>query len=381
MADLQDDIRRAFRHRLSENPAAPDLRARIAAAVGASQRRRSPSWLPAVAATAGLLVVAGLIIYLMQYRQLTKSQPMTSPPAVVIVPTTSAPAGFAVAFGWDGVNHRVIISSAIHDNKFFGDTWALSGTTWASAPSPVIDRNLTGAVLAYDSRRGREVFAAVSYTATETWEWDGHSWQRRSTAHVPSVNSQNASGAYSPELGATVILDGMTMPPASTWLYDGTDWRSVLTAHQPDAPAHLEYDQARHSIVALSLKDYRTWLFDGKDWTPLPVSGPTPMVSTGAGRQAPWVGLDQAHHAWVVFGGFDGTTSFTDTWTGDGGSWTQLNPPTSPTSRIGVPGLANLAWDPAARRLLLFGGQAAGFGAYLGDTWTWDGVRWSKLAG
>ena len=59
MADLQDELRRAFRRRLSDHPASPDLRTRVAAAVGEAPPRRSPGWLPAVAVMAGLLIVAG----------------------------------------------------------------------------------------------------------------------------------------------------------------------------------------------------------------------------------------------------------------------------------------------------------------------------------
>jgi len=385
MADLQDELRRAFRRRLSDHPASPDLRTRVAAAVGEAPPRRSPGWLPAVAVMAGLLIVAGLTVYLMQYRLMTKSQtagptitPGSSPTSSA---TTPAPAGFADTFAWDGVTKRMMIVTAVHDFKFFGDTWTFSGGTWVSGPTPALARNLTGGVLTYDSRRNREVLAAVSYGAMETWEWDGHQWLLQSTAHVPDPHSQNTSGAYSPELRATVILDAGTMPPGATWLYDGSDWRAVSTVHQPDAPAHLEYDQTRHSIVALSLKDYRTWVFDGRDWTALTLDGPAPTVSTGMGRQAPWVGLDQASDRWILFGGFDGLSTFSDTWTGDGGSWTQLNPETPPTSRNSVPGLANLAWDPAGHRLLLFGGQVGPTRAFLGDTWAWNGTTWSKIEG
>jgi hypothetical protein len=380
MADLPDEIRRAFRRRLSDHPASADLRARIAAAAGQTPPARSRGWLPAVAVMAGLLIVAAFTVSLLQSRLAANRQPVTSPPPTAVA-TGPQPAGFADTFAWDGATKQMMISTAIHDNTFFRETWALSNGAWVSVPTPSFARNLTGGVLAYDSRRRREVLAAVSYGAMETWEWDGHQWQRRATAHLPDAHSQNTSGAYSPELRATVILDGGTMPPASTWLYDGTDWRAVATLHQPDAPAHLEYDQTRHSIVALSLKDYRTWVFDGQDWTALALDSPAPTVDTGMGRQAPWIGLDQVRDRWILFGGFDGLSTFTDTWASDGSSWTELYPAMSPTSRNSVPGLADLAWDPASHHLLLFGGQASPDGAFLGDTWAWTGTTWFQVAG
>lgn len=379
-----DEIQGAFRRRLTENPPAPDLRARVAAAAEAGARpSTSLSWVPALAVMIGLLLVAGVTAYLMQFRHAVTNQPLGSP-----APSSSAarsvPLGFSSVFGWDGVGHRIMVSDAVHDNRSDPRTWALSGNGWTEVPGPAYARTLVGGVLVYDSRLGREVLAAISYGAMETWEWDGHQWKRRATTHVPDVHSQNASGAYDPQTGRTVILDTGTVAVIGlgtpTWVYDGTDWRSITTSHQPDWPAHLEYDQARHSIVALSLKDFRTWIFDGRDWTALPLSGPTPTVTGMPGRQAPWVGLDQQRHLWVVFGGSDGVSRLTDTWTGDGNTWTRQAPASSPSSRVGVPGLANLAWEPQQHVLILFGGQASFDGPYLGDTWAWDGATWRKVA-
>ena len=52
-----------------------------------------------------------------------------------------------------------------------------------------------------------------------------------------------------------------------------------------------------------------------------------------------------------------------------------------PPSAGAPPGRADaaLAWDAARKRLLLFGGRTAD--RLLGDTWTWDGSRWTAAAG
>jgi hypothetical protein len=261
-----------------------------------------------------------------------------------------------------------------------GSTWMFDGSVWTHMPTPPRAGASSGSVVAYDSKRGREVLVMISAGHTQVWEWDGSAWSQHATRHQPQLQSQNASGAYSPKLAATVVLDAGLMPPAATWLYDGTDWRSVATAHQPDAFAHLEFDRTRNSIVALSPSDFRTWQFDGTDWTPLALDGPTPVVTTGMGRQAPWVALDQQRDLWVVFGGFDGEHILSDTWTGNGSGWTKQAPKLSPTTRISIPGMDSLAWDPASNRLVLFGGQASFDGADLDDTWAWDGRSWTQLA-
>jgi hypothetical protein len=123
---------------------------------------------------------------------------------------------------------------------------------------------------------------------------------------------------------------------------------------------------------------YQTWIFDGKDWTSLALSGQTPEVhnpGAGQGRQNPAVAFDQQRGLWVVFGGFDGTTYFSDTWLGDGSTWKKVSTARSPSERVA----GAMAWDPDRHRLLLFGGSS-GLGA-LGDTWSWDGNSWKYVAG
>ena len=298
-----------------------------------------------------------------------------------------------MAYGWDGVGGRMMICFALRDvlnaqERIDTATWTFDGTRWTEAVAPPVATPRIWALLDFDSARHREVLVAWNSQVPETWEWDGVKWQQRSTPHLPKVYTQNTSDAYSPELGATVLLDTaigappMNPSPQPTWLYDGTDWRPVVTKHTPGYFAQLEYDAKRHSIVALSTDDYRTWLFDGRDWTPLPLAGPTPRFATGAVGQGRSVALDQQREVWVVHGGFDGIDMLTDTWTGDGVSWTKQAPAVTPSPRTTIPGRNNLAWDPVGHRLLLFGGSARPEqGPDLGDTWAWDGANWSKLAG
>ena len=56
-------------------------------------------------------------------------------------------------------------------------------------------------------------------------------------------------------------------------------------------------------------------------------------------------------------------------------TWTELYPPISPPAR----GDASMAYDPATRTMLLFGGQSDRYPSYLDDTWSWNGTAWIKL--
>jgi hypothetical protein len=79
--------------------------------------------------------------------------------------------------------------------------------------------------------------------------------------------------------------------------------------------------------------------------------------------------------ALVLFGGGFESPDFSDTWSWDGTTWTQI--------RVSGP---SARWQAAMARLndtlVLFGGQEPD-GNYLADTWTWNGTAWTqaKVAG
>lgn len=312
---------------------------------------------------------------------------------------SSQPAGTPLLYGWDGLSGRLLMygvlglagRSASPDPST--PTWVFTGSEWATAPKalsiPAI--SVVNGVVVYDSTRQREVLVAAGSPyfpgpAPGTWEWDGKAWNAVSTPHTLPFLTQSVSAAYSPELHATVMIDscafGVNKPEGQTLLFDGADWRSVTPAHWPGCGAQLAYSPSRHSIIALSLRDYQTWRFDGTDWSPITTGGTTtPAISTGMGRQSPAVALNQKDDTWVVFGGFDGATSFADTWTGDGSGWVKQPSGLSPIRRAGGPGRPWMTWDPSLGALVLFGGLAGPGGPALGDTWSWDGRSWAQLAG
>jgi N-acetylneuraminic acid mutarotase len=80
-----------------------------------------------------------------------------------------------------------------------------------------------------------------------------------------------------------------------------------------------------------------------------------------------------------LFGSYDGKSRLGDTWAYDPArkSWTNLEPAgPAPQARA----YAAMVYDPAARKVILFGGFAGPRGL-LGDTWAYDPVtnRWARL--
>ncbi len=76
----------------------------------------------------------------------------------------------------------------------------------------------------------------------------------------------------------------------------------------------------------------------------------------------------------VLFGGFDGSFEFNDTWEWDGKRWIKMHPVNSPEPRFAA---GTMAYDPVRKTILLFGGsdQLVRFT----DTWEWNGTDWKKL--
>lgn len=90
------------------------------------------------------------------------------------------------------------------------------------------------------------------------------------------------------------------------------------------------------------------------------------------GRSAHAMVYDEARGVVLLFGG-SGSAMFGDTWTWNGVRWSRVAT-TGPSPR-NVP---VLAYDATRRRVVLYGGQAGP--TLLSDTWEWDGVSWTERA-
>jgi hypothetical protein len=237
--------------------------------------------------------------------------------------------------------------------------------------------------MAYDSVRGVAVmFGGLDSPGrlggdvrlSETWEWDGNNWTRRTPATIPPA--RNAMGtAFDSSRGRTVIFGGTSGSAylGDTWEWDGKDWKLCSPATAPSArtmPA-MAYDGTRRRVVLFggatsSAYSSQTWEWDGSNWTlRAPATSPPARVTSA-------MSFDADRGVIVMFGGYDGKTSLGDTWEWDGNDWRQRLPATSPLPRDSVP----MIYDGARRVTVLFGGLDSGT-AY-GETWEWDGNDWKR---
>ncbi|MCA8975658.1 MAG: hypothetical protein KDC98_13130 [Planctomycetes bacterium] len=113
-----------------------------------------------------------------------------------------------------------------------------------------------------------------------------------------------------------------------------------------------------------------TWEFDGRAWTlAAPATSPPPR-----GRHA--MVFDLARSCVVLFGGAPsifGPLALDDTWTFDGVNWTRCLPQNIPPARFDHA----MSHDPVSGDTMMFGGRAGGV---FGDTWVWNGTDWGQVA-
>jgi hypothetical protein len=141
----------------------------------------------------------------------------------------------------------------------------------------------------------------------------------------------------------------------------------------------MTFDEATNNVLLFGGDDAGpkvfgdTWTWDGstKMWTQqFPSVSPTP-------RTAASLAYDPATKTVVLFGGADNTGPLGDSWIWDGKAktWTQLFPPASPPAR----GQASMAYDSRIQSVVLFSGVDHTNSIFFQDTWTWDGTNWNQI--
>ncbi len=107
-----------------------------------------------------------------------------------------------------------------------------------------------------------------------------------------------------------------------------------------------------------------TWSWDGGYWTQIADTGPAP-------RNGAALVFDATRAQYLLFGGAGDEGEYADTWTFDGSASTQVAD-TGPSARIGHA----MAYDLAREQVVLFGGTNNGEAD--AGTWVWGGSEWTQ---
>jgi len=77
----------------------------------------------------------------------------------------------------------------------------------------------------------------------------------------------------------------------------------------------------------------------------------------------------------VLFGGGAGPDGFNDTWEYDGTTWRNISTPLSPPARWGHA----MTYSSLAGSVILFGGYLPEYSSSWNDTWSYDGITWTRV--
>jgi hypothetical protein len=222
----------------------------------------------------------------------------------------------------------------------------------------------------------------------DTWTWNG-TWHARISATAPSPR-QGPAIAFDGAVGNVVLFGGSPTAPVGngtafgdTWTWDGINWTQQFPPVSPPARvwSSMVYVPAARTVLLFSGTNSAnqancfddTWAWNGinKTWTELHPADHPP------GRTMNPLVHDEATSTVVLFGGVTtNLTNLNDTWTWDGINWHQHFPASNPGQRNGPA----LAYDAGLRAVVLFGGSVGPCCSdNLNDTWTWNGVNWTKM--
>lgn len=162
---------------------------------------------------------------------------------------------------------------------------------------------------------------------------------------------------------------------AFSCLAQGSSPEWVALDSGPPARSHhaIAWDGARRELVVFGGSGAwapggtdETWIWDGQGWQRRNPPAAPPARSGAA------MAFDPRHGHIVLFGGWNSAQSrlFGDTWIWDGSKWSQRFPSRSPAPRASH----KMVWDAARGEIVLFGGWGSGL---FNDTWIWDGSTWT----
>jgi N-acetylneuraminic acid mutarotase len=234
---------------------------------------------------------------------------------------------------------------------------------------------------------------AVFFNAIWSFDPAAGAWtDREPSGAAPSARAMQAM-AYVPASPTTkeslIVFGGYDGSGylGDTWIYDLAEdaWTNLAPAGASPAARDghaLVYDPASGRVILFGGWDGTTqfgdtWAYDpaANAWTELTPAGDSP-----AARDSHAMVYDPATARVVLFGGWSQTAEFNDTWLYDpaANTWTKATPAEgSPSARA----LAQMVCDSKGERIVLFGGGTAGNVAE-GDTWIYNPVAgtWNQVA-
>ena len=327
---------------------------------------------------------------------------------------------------WDSTRNKAVLFGGLQIDVS-GVTGIPKQDTWEWDPSTATWTERTGAgskpspryghAMAFDGSRGKAVVFGGFAISTggdlnDVWDWDPVSggWTERMTgAESPMPTARQYASLVSDDSHARLeLLAGATyydpwgggsggrpiLPPTAygttgsreVWELDPskpafTDRTVPLDIPQARVGHSMAYNPSTGNVYVFGGSDAMTgllfddlWAWDGKVWAQVAADTRPPARSDAA------LAFDPARKSLILYGGStnNGTSSDTWEWTPAKG-WTQLSPVTSPISLSGH----GMVTDTTRNKILLFGGYSYSYvdpypkSPMSSDVWEWDGAAMS----
>ena len=329
--------------------------------------------------------------------------------------TATPPARASEAMAYDPATSQLVMVGGYRPGnpEMLHDTWVWDGNAWheVSAGQSVANLNEPGAIgpsasgpdLIYDARTRQLLLVETtpngSGNYSDTWTWDGSRWTRLTYASDPPQFADAA--AYDPSTGEVVLLVAARpiahyyapgAPATETWLWNGSKWRQAHPAHRAPYAAGdpLAYDPISGDVIlqgsggmtndGFGPLSTDTWAWNGTDWSRIhanhaPPPSPYAVMAYDSGDRHLWL-LDTGGH--IDSGCGVGLAPQVDrVYVWNGHDWLSRPAP----SGLGSRQQAAMAYDPATKQLVLFGGCTTQTGpATLSDeTQIIDGPRAGRV--
>lgn len=224
---------------------------------------------------------------------------------------------------------------------------------------------------------------------SDTWAFTiASGWKKLSPSSNPGGLAEPAM-VYDSTDSEIVLFGGCAglspCPSSSTYIFSQGTWSQYTTGTSPAGTlaAGIADDPAAGDVVmfggcgsfSVINEDCNSGGFLDTTYTFTAAAGWKSVSSPTypSGREAPFMSYDPGIGAPLLYGGYDGSSEFGDTWEFKGDQWIQLHPATNPTPATnGV-----LFWDAALNAEIMYGGDTSA--ATVGTTWEFSGGNWTQL--
>lgn len=297
-----------------------------------------------------------------------------------------APASYVVSFdeGWESTPSRalpdatmymafnyhppqsefVLVGGSVrHGSPTLGQTWLLRGETWrrSSATAPQLSSYAYSQFL---PSAGESILLGKASTNGLLWSWDGANWNGRA--------APEGLVGFFPDAIPPVVdpVEGVIVQPSGSSIttFDGTIRRENAQGLFASNGA-AAFDPIRGGLVLAGGSDPRgTYqLLRTSDnaliWQQI---NATPQI----GETAPRMAFDPERQGIIAFGGFNGPTDRFPRQTfflaSNATQWMQM--PSTTNGPVGR-NQAGMAYDPVARRIIMYGGLQMDATYPLRETW------------